>query len=111
MLTFNRVWPRGVHDVVDYLSTLASSGVGRSAIGRAIQALNFMEKAGGVLESSWLSQHALVKATHSELLVSMASGATRVTRKAPQMPCLALMKFEAFVVDEDMLLYWRLFSW
>ena len=111
MLTFNMVWPRGVHDVVDYLATLAASGVGRSAIGRAVQALNFMEKAGGLPEPRWLSQHPLVKATHNELLVTMASGATRATRKAPQMPCLLMMKFEGFVVDDSLQLYWRLFAW
>ena len=111
MLTFNMVWPRGVHDVVDYLATLAASGVGRSAIGRAVQALNFMEKAGGLPEPRWLSQHPLVKATHNELLVTMASGATRATRKAPQMPCLLMLKFEGFVVDDSLQLYWRLFAW
>ena len=45
MLTFNRLWPRSVHDVVDYLTAWASSGAGRSAIGRAAQAQTFTEKA------------------------------------------------------------------
>ena len=52
MLTFNKLWPRGVHDVVDYLMALAASGAGRSALERAIHAQSFTEKAGGVPAST-----------------------------------------------------------
>ena len=41
-------WPRGPHDMLDYLNCLASSGAGGSALGRAVQALTFLERAGGV---------------------------------------------------------------
>ena len=65
----------------------------------------------GVPVSDQIPQHALVKSTHDELLAPMASGETRATRKARQVPFYFIIAFEKFVVDDGLPLYWLRCSW
>ena len=44
-------WPRSVGEVLDYLASIVEGSKGRSALCRAVYAIGFMEKAGGVNEA------------------------------------------------------------
>ena len=57
--------PRSVVNVVDYIPTLAVLGAGRSALDRAVNALNFIELAGGVPPELQLAVGFVVRSGHS----------------------------------------------
>ena len=54
MILSGRQWPRGLHDVLELLHCLATSDAPKYALSRAVDALLFMEKAGGVPVDSQL---------------------------------------------------------
>ena len=103
-------WPKGPHDVLDYLNCLASSGVGRSALGRAAQALTFLERAGGVQQERQLSQSPLVKAAVEELVVVASTGGTKPVRKSPQAAVFLMPSCDSMALDTACPLYWRLLA-
>ena len=71
--------------MVSYMACVSSAESGRSALGRAVQALSFMERAGGVPIEQF-SLDPASKASFQELSVVTAAGATRPTKKAPRVP-------------------------
>ena len=98
-------WPNGPRDMLDYLNCLASSGAGRSALGRAVQSLTYIERAGGVPPERQLSSRPIVKAAVEELVVVASTGGTRPIRKSPQVPVYFLAAFELEVWDASSPLY------
>ena len=110
-LSFGHTWPTSAREMVCYLKCVGATVNGRSALGRAIQALSFMERAGGVPLPQQISKDPAIKAAYQELSLVCAGGVTRPTKKAPQIPLYFMACFEDMVICEAQPLYWRLFSW
>ena len=108
---FASPWPRSIADMPDYLATFVADAKGRPALCRAVFALGFMEKAGGVLEHDRVSNSPLLKAALEELTLQLTGGVARPVRKAPQVPVALLFAFEKVVVDVNELPFVRTFAW
>ena len=73
--------------------------------------MQFIETAGGVAKEAQTSQHALVSSAISEFQLQVGQGATRPTKKAPQVPLSFLVLFESTVTDRAAPKFVRLYSW
>ena len=73
--------------------------------------VSFFEQVGGVLISSRLSEHGMVKTVVADLAVTMRSDTPSCPRKAPQFFVTMVVALELAIVDPDRTRYERLAAW
>ena len=108
MLLTGSPWPASLGHVLECLHCIATSGAERSAIGRAVYALGFLEKAGNVHIDNRMCTNPLVKAALEEYTLQSASADSRPSRHAPQVPIAFIIEFERVVIDVTHPVYIRI---
>ena len=103
--------PPGVAQLLDFLNERAAGPCPRSVPQGIVDAVRFVEVAGGVPPEERLCSHPLVSAAVRDIGVSLAGGRGQVRRKAPQYPAIVLVALELFVADSAVPAYRRVLAW
>ena len=78
---------------------------------RAVQALTYLERSGGVVADRQLGINPLVTSALNEYMLSALRGETRFTRKAPQTPVAYMVAFVRLVVSSISPRFLRMLAW
>ena len=103
-------WPRGVGDMLDYLSDCGRY-MGKSWPNEVAATLAMMEKVAGFKKESCISDTSIWKGAVSSInleLQSIRSGDQPAVKKAPQLPILHIIALELEVANTNQRMYFRL---
>ena len=103
------VFPKRLEHCSVYLKTKASEPCTRRALKEAHRAMSVLEQAASVEDASRVASTAICKTIFEELLVSTSPG--RPLRQVPRMYVSMLKSLELMVVDSNVLLSIRVYSW
>jgi hypothetical protein len=99
-------WPTSHLQVVEYLHEAVNEPCARSHPQSLIQALAWMERAGGVRAADQLSKEPLLLRT-VDFVVGKLSQGMDPAKQAPRIPMLAIAAMEAYVCNKKMPIYLR----
>ena len=101
----------GAIAIIEYLNEVALGGCPRTGPKSVCLALGFFETCGGIAKDERISLHPLVANTVKDLERELTLGKVQAVKKAPHFPVAIVLAMEAAVMDEEMPVYKRVFTW